>query len=428
MNTPEPAKSLLENFRPAFTEPSFNRAVFYVLAAIVTIGSKTVCNVLRTVGVLSFGHASSFHRLFSHRRWRAWTLSRILTTLIVDTLCPEGVIRVTGDDTVDGHKGKNVFGKGCHRDAVRSTHSHTVYRWGHRWVVLSVLVQLSMTKRYWALPIMVALYRPKKLNDREGRHHKTPSDLMRQLLVQILRWFPGRKFIFCGDQGFAKHEIATLGKQSGGRMTIISRFYPNANLYQPPSSGRRGAGRPRIKGTKLPSPEDVVAATPKRKRLRVRWYGGGERDVGVVSGVGHWYKAGQGLVPIRWVYVEDRTGTHREEYFYTTDVAMPPQELIEGYTSRWSLEVTFEEMRAYLGLESTRGWTKTRSCLRLKRYAYRLKGIRLCWTYGTHDGASIAGTAGSPMRLFLYSRSMRLKPDLTESEKTTIVDSHILGL
>ena len=34
-----------------------------------------------------------------------------------------------------------VYGKGCHRDPVRSTHSFTAYRWGHKWVVLAVLVR-----------------------------------------------------------------------------------------------------------------------------------------------------------------------------------------------------------------------------------------------------------------------------------------------
>jgi len=30
--------------------------------------------------------------------------------------------------------------------------------------------------------------------------------------------------------------------------------------------------------------------------------------------------------------------------------------VIETYTGRWSIETTFQELRAYLGLETTRGW------------------------------------------------------------------------
>ena len=54
--------------------------------------------------------------------------------------------------------------------------------------------------------------------------------------------------------------------------------------------------------------------------------------------------------------MHDRTGTHRDEYFYSTDIDMTPQEIIEEYTGRWNIETTFEDARAYLGLESTRGW------------------------------------------------------------------------
>ena len=76
----------------------------------------------------------------------------------------------------------------------------------------------------------------------------------------------------------------------------------------------------------------------------------------VVTGTGQWYKSGPALVPVRWVFVHDLTGTHRDEYFFTTDVAMSAAAVIETYTGRWNIETTFQEMRSYLGLETTRGW------------------------------------------------------------------------
>ena len=139
--------------------------------------------------------------------------------------------------------------------------------------------------------------------------------------------------------------------------TLVSRFYPDANLYAaPPVRGRR-TGRPRKKGAKQPSPAQVVKRSD-RFRLTVAWYGGGQRRVEIVSGIGHWYKNGEGLVPVRWVFVHDCTGTHRDEYFFTTDTAMMPRAVIETYTGRWSIETTFQEMRAYPGLETTRGWSE----------------------------------------------------------------------
>ncbi len=87
------------------------------------------------------------------------------------------------------------------------------------------------------------------------------------------------------------------------------------------------------------------------------------RAVGIAGGIGHWYKAGEGLVEIGWVFVRDRTGTHRDSYLFSTDPTLAPQQVIETYTGRWSIETTFQEMRAYLGLETTRGW-KERTVLR----------------------------------------------------------------
>jgi len=179
---------------------------------------------------------------------------------------------------------------------------------------------------------------------------------MRQLLAVLIHWFPQRHFIFSGDGSYGTHELARFAHRHRAHLTLVSRFYPNANLYAPPPavSGQPKAGRPRKKGQKQPSPQQVVAGA-KRRRMRVRWYGGTTRKVEVVSGTAHWYKGGQGLVAVLWVFVHDLSGTHRDEYFFTTEVKMPLRQLIETYTGRWSIETTFQEMRAYLGLETTRG-------------------------------------------------------------------------
>jgi hypothetical protein len=64
------------------------------------------------------------------------------------------------------------------------------------------------------------------------------------------------------------------------------------------------------------------------------------------------------VVPIRWSFVRDLTGTHRDEYFFTTDVAMDVAAVIAHYTSRWNIETTSQELRSCLGLETTRGWCR----------------------------------------------------------------------
>jgi hypothetical protein len=342
-------------FQSAFTTAAtFVRARLLGVAAILTTGRRTVSNLLRTAAGLAQGDASSYRRVLSLAHWSTLTLASLLARFILRHFWPEGRVRLVGDDTVTEHPGRKVHGKARHRDPVRSSHSYTAWRWGHKWVVLAVLVHFPFASRPWALPVLVALYRSPEDNRQRGRPHRTPAQLLHLLLRLLLRWFPDRRFVFAGDQNYGSHAMARLAPRTGGRLHVVSKFYPDANLYEPPPA-YAGKGRPRVKGAKRPAPQEVVA-TAARTRLNVAWYGGGRRDVAVVTGTGHWYKAGKGLVEVRWVYVQDLTGTHRDEYFYSTDVTMTAQEIIEEYTGRWNIETTFADSRAYLGLESTRGW------------------------------------------------------------------------
>jgi hypothetical protein len=85
-------------------------------------------------------------------------------------------------------------------------------------------------------------------------------------------------------------------------------------------------------------------------------YGGTTRDIEIVTGTGHWYRIGEALVEVRWVYVHDGTGTHRDEYFLTTDLGLCPKRIVECYTQRWSIDTTCQDCREYLKLESPKGY------------------------------------------------------------------------
>src|SRR5271166_6856808 len=150
----------------------------------------------------------SYHRVFSRRRWSLWPLAHGLADLILRRWVPEGSVALAGDDTVDEHRGAHVYGKGRHRDPVRSTHTYTAFRWGHKWVVLTVLVPVPWATRRWALPLLVTLYRPKEENLKRGQRHKTPAQLLGQMVRILKRWFPDRRFVVTADGNYASHELA----------------------------------------------------------------------------------------------------------------------------------------------------------------------------------------------------------------------------
>ncbi|MBI5726158.1 MAG: transposase [Planctomycetes bacterium] len=181
--------------------------------------------MLRMVQGLIDGHFSTCHRVFSRAAWSLWPLGRMLAQAVLRWTDPDQPVIVAMDDTTAQHKGRHVYGKGCHHDAVRSSHKHIVWRWGHKWVVLAISVKFPFTWRRWALPVLAALYRPAELNRVEGRRHKTPAELARQLVAVLIHWFPGRKFIVLGDGGYSapgqRRVCLQDGRRAGSLQTSI---------------------------------------------------------------------------------------------------------------------------------------------------------------------------------------------------------------
>ena len=148
---------VFDSLRPAFTSPTHQRFVVLALGCILAMGRRTVSRVLWAAFPLASGHPSSYHRFFSAARWSIWTLARVHAAIVLELVPPEEMVFAAVDDTVALHRGKKVYGKGWHRDAVRSSRKRTLMMLGHKWVVLTVNVRLPLCRRPWALPVLAAL-------------------------------------------------------------------------------------------------------------------------------------------------------------------------------------------------------------------------------------------------------------------------------
>jgi hypothetical protein len=174
-----------------------------------------------------------------------------LARFLLDHVVPDDPVALVGDDTTDGHAGPKVYGKGRHRDPIRSTHSHTAWRYRHKWVVLAVLVRFPYAARRWALPVLVDLYRTPEVSKAEGVRHRPPARLMCRLLRLVLVRFPGRTFVFAGDSGYGTHEVARFCRRYRRRLTLVGKLHPDANLHDPPAPRRGGVGRPAVRGPRV---------------------------------------------------------------------------------------------------------------------------------------------------------------------------------
>jgi hypothetical protein len=109
-----------------------------------------------------------------------------------------------------------------------------------------------------------------------------------------------------------------------------------------------------------------------------RWYGEGERTVEVCTGVAVWYHTGLPVVPIRWVLVRDPLGKFESQALLSTNQEYKPKQILEWFVRRWQMEVTFQEVRKHLGMETQRQW----SDLAIARTTPILLAQHLyCWDY-----------------------------------------------
>lgn len=134
----------------------------------------------------------------------------------------------------------------------------------------------------------------------------------------------------------------------------------DAALYAPAPARQAGQqGRPRKKGQRPPTLAQRAAdpATHWTPLTLPRWYSQGARTVELVTGTAVWYHSGKPPVPIRWVLVRDLHGRFELQAFLCTNLQATALAILTGVVQRWQVEVTFEEVRAHLGVETQRQWS-----------------------------------------------------------------------
>jgi DDE superfamily endonuclease len=346
---------LLAPFAQLFSDRVWLHAQVLVVGAILVPGKRTVSSCLRVMGLAWEYHFTNYHRVLNRATWSALQASKILLGLIVVRLVPAGVPLVLGaDDTVERRSGRQIKAKGCYRDAVRSSKKHVVRCFGLKWVAMMVLVPVPWARRVWALPFLTALCWPRK--SPHQRRHKTSVDWVRQMMKQVRRWLPQRLLVLVVDGGFAAVALALACVDS--QVTMVARLRLDAALYHPPvplPPGQRGR-KPR-KGHRQRSLKVWAARSDTPwEELEVDWYGGERKALWVFSRTALWYTPGQTPVAIRFVLVRDPKGKLSDAAFLCTALQATPEQILSWVVMRWSVEVTFEEARAHLGLETQRQW------------------------------------------------------------------------
>jgi hypothetical protein len=366
---PESLAALLSAFAIVFTRPTFEHAQVLVTGVLLTAGRRTVSAAMRTIGLGGERHFTTYHRVLNRAVWSPLRLSRILLQLLVTTfLTPGAPLVLLIDGTLERRWGPKIALKGRYHDAVRSQSGHVVTTEGIHWVCLALLVPSPWGRREWALPILTVPTRSPALSQQLGKPHRTIPDYAQVLVRLVHRWYPTRELLLVGDSAFAAARLGHTCREHGAR--LVSRLVLNAQLYDPVPPQPKG--KPGVKPKKGPRQaklcDRLIDAATVWQTEDLPWYAGQTLTMDLTSGTALWHRDGEAPLPIRWVLLRDPSGKRRPCALFCTDPAATLHQIIAWYVSRWQIEVTFEEVRCYLGVETQRQWSmralaRTTPCL-----------------------------------------------------------------
>lgn len=358
MSLPTPIIQVLQHFRPAFTRPTWDKALVLLAGTLLARGRRTVTAALKQMGLHDEADYTLFHQVLNRASWSCLTLSRLLLRLLVNTFVQAGgTVEVVIDETLERRWGRKITKRGHYRDSVQSSKEQSVSTSGLRWVVMMLVVQVPWSSREWALPFFSVLATTPQVSEQLGEPHKTVAQIAAQMVIAVRRWLPDVSMKLVGDRAYSVVELGLCCARH--QVALIAPLRLDARLYAPaPPRKPHTNGRPRIKGEELPKLSEV-RLNPKTEwqSVKLKWYDGTEQNIELASGTAVWYRIGLPVLPIRWVLTRDPQGKREPRAYFCTDQSQSPVVVVGSFIKRWTIEVTFEESRAHLGVETQRQWS-----------------------------------------------------------------------
>ena len=336
----------VEAFRPALTRPGYANALVVFVGWVLSHGRHAITEALVATDVARRRHHERFHRFFSRGAWSPDAIGKLLFDRLLRWVPAGGAIHMALDDTLTPKKGPHVFGLGSHLDAVRSTKRFKVFTFGHVWVVLSVTVRFPFSRRPWALPVLFRLYRNKKECARKRHPYRKKTELARELVELAAQWAGGRGLHVAADAAYCN---ATLMRGLSSAVTVFGAIRPDAVLTAPPRVPRvPKAGRRRLRGDVVPKPATLAQSAQRPWQTCKADLYGKHRRVHYKTIDAQWYR-GSGPRLVRVVVVRVDDGAIKLRVFVCTDPTIAVVTILETYAERWSLEVTFRDLKQQLG-------------------------------------------------------------------------------
>jgi hypothetical protein len=296
---------------------------------------------------------------------------------IVVRLQPRGLLYLVVDDTLLHKRGKHVYGLGWFRDAVASTAKRVATASGNHWVVVGLAICIPGTNKIYCLPIHAMLHLA-------GKNHKSEATLAKEMLQDILGWFPDRKLVFIGDGAYSANNL--LGDLDA-RVTYVGVMRADAAIYDPivPKQPKSKCGPKPGKGPRFPNPKEAVKKADGNRSGRGPWTWqnvkatayGKTRKLQVLSFQALWPEV-RGLLPILVVLVRDPLGKFDDKYLFTTDVGADVSWVISTFSRRWSIEVVFKSSKQVMKIQAPQHWCQ-QSIEKLSPWVWLMQSVISLW-------------------------------------------------
>jgi hypothetical protein len=356
LHLPQAFVTWLAPFLAAFSRRTRTTVTALTVGALLAIGPRTVSNCLHALGLAEHPSFTAFHRVLNRNTWSGLALARTLLRRLIVSFVPSGPIIIGVDHTLERRRGRRIEPASHFHDPIRSSADRKMSSRGLRWISAMLLVKIPFAGRIWALPVLTTLPPSKTWCERHHRRYRPVTDWARLRLLTLRRWLPKRLVIAVMDGEFAAIILLHRLRRC---MVVITRLRLDACLFDPPAH-YKGRGRYPKKGARQPSlaARATDPATMWKRAIqasRTSWRSGGWIEY--ASGTARWYHGGKDPLPIRWVLVRYPDKRRDTEAFLCTDTQMAPLDVLDCYNRRWSIETTYEEARAHLGVETQRQWS-----------------------------------------------------------------------
>lgn len=401
-------RRLLDVFAGCFTTPTFEVFQAMVLGLVAQTGQRTVCGMLTGAGLATSWSHDRAHRFFSAARWSVDQIGLIVFDLVLTHLVADNADLLLGvDDTAHRRRGKNVHGAGWIHDG--SAPSRNKLAFGHRWVVVGVIVRLAFMSRPVCLPVLCRRW--------QGKGTASTVELAAQMITTIAARVPDRRVHVVADAAYHGTSLRDLP----ATVTWTTRLPRNAVLYLPAPAPTGKRGRPRMKGDRIGTPAQA-AVTAGWRTVSVARYGRSDTvSVAVLDCL--WYGV-FGPTPVRMVLVRDREKKPLLALI-TTDLGVTAADLVARYAARWAIEVTFFDTRQTLGVGQARNRT-VQAVNRTWAFGMYIYSIVVIWyaLHGHQSGIVADRRIHAPWYL---SKSDPSFADMLTALRRTLIAARFMG-